>query len=647
VTERRAAQRTGAAEIAPWVLLALMTVVFAAGFSWLAVLRHLAFQSHAFDLGNMDQAVWATLHGMPLRFTDMEVRSSVLTNRLAIHVEPILFPISLLYLLHSGPETLLVVQAAVVATGAVPAYLLARDILGRPLLSLVFPAAYFLHPSLQNALLDDFHAVTMSAALLLWAMYFLWKDRLAAFLVVGLLAAATKEEVALLVGFLGLGLAVRHRVLGLAVFAGGLLWFLAALLVVIPHFNPGGHSPYLQRYAYLGHGVSGVLLGMARRPDVVAHTLASRPRLLYLNALLDPLGFVPLLGLPVLLLAAPTYALNMLSADPTMYSGFYQYSAEIVPYLIAAAIGGTAAAARAAVMPRWMGTALGVLVLLAAAAATYFQGFTPFSAGYAVPSAGPHQRLEARIVDSIPRGAVVAAADEIEPHLSDRRTVYLLPTVHPANGPEAEFIVFDASIPSRPVGPGTLRATFLWAIHHGYGIRRAQDGVVLLKRGQGTRTLPDSFYSFMYGPSSHPRRLHRRVGKLTLTGVTVHPSYGWINASRPAIEVESNWQASGRLRAGDIQFAVSHVYSGVSPPPPPGAAFTGDTPTLNWLPLRRWPLHRTIRVASLPLLPPVTEPGKVDVYLRVVCPAMSAAGVNCPATSGPLRIATVGVRAPG
>jgi uncharacterized membrane protein len=651
VSEPRIGSGLSARELAPWGVLAAMTMAYALTFSWLAVLRHQAFQSHAFDLGNMDQAVWATLHGMPLRFTDMQVGSSVLTNRLAIHVEPILVPLSLLYLVHSGAETLLVAQALVVATGAVPAYLLARGVLGYRWLALVFPAAYLLDPSLQNALLDDFHAVSMSAAFLLWAMYFLWADRIAGFLVCGVLAAATKEEVALLVGLFGLPLALRRRFLGASVLVGGALWFLAALLLVIPHFNPGGHSPYLERYAYLGHGVGGILTGMARHPGTVVQTLLSRPRLLYLNTLLDPLGFVPLLGLPVLLLAAPTLALNMLSADPTMYSGFYQYSAEIVPYLIAGAIVGVAAVSRAAAGATWrraLPVTVSSLTLAAAVAGCTLQGFTPLSAGYAVPSVGPHQRLEAQLTGLVPPGAVVAAADEIEPHLSDRRTVYLLPTVHPANGPPAQFIVLDASIPSLPVQPHTVHGVFRWAVHHGYAVRAAQDGIVLLQRGRGPHRLPSRFYSFIFSPGSRVTPIHWRAGSLTLAGVTVHPGYGWINSARPAIEVESSWRVTGPVPASaTIEFAVSGVHGSNRSRPPPAAAYVGDTPTLDWLPISRWPRHRTVRVASLPLLPPVTRPGTVDVYLRVACAGGGAGGSACRRLPAPVRIATITVRAPG
>jgi hypothetical protein len=243
----------------------------------------------------------------------------------------------------------------------------------------------------------------------------------------------------------------------------------------------------------------------------------------------------------------------------------------------------------------------------------------------------------------------VSAADEIEPHLSQRRTVYLLPTVHPSNGPRAEFIVMDASIPGRPVQPGTLRATYLWAIDHGYGIRAAQEGLLVLQRGLPQRSLPRRFYSFMFAAGSHIEPVRARSGPLALTGVTVHPGYGWVNAARPAIEIETYWRAEGSPSArARVEFALTPVYGGTQrPAAPPSAAFVGDTPTVDWLPMNRWPRGRTVRVASLPLLPSLLHRGSVDVYLRVTCGAAVGGSGNCAGAMPPRRVATVSVLSPG
>ena len=52
-----------------------------------------------------------------------------LTNRLGTHVEPILLPISLLYVVWSDPRLLLLLQSLVVALGAWPVYLIGRHAL--------------------------------------------------------------------------------------------------------------------------------------------------------------------------------------------------------------------------------------------------------------------------------------------------------------------------------------------------------------------------------------------------------------------------------------------------------------------------------------------------------------------------------------
>ena len=56
--------------------------------------------------------------------------------------------------------------------------------------------------------------------------------------------------------------------------------------------------------------------------------------------LLAPLGLLPLLSPWMLVIAGPALALNVVSSDPAMYSGGFQYNADIVPILIAAAIDG-------------------------------------------------------------------------------------------------------------------------------------------------------------------------------------------------------------------------------------------------------------------------------------------------------------------
>src|SRR6059058_3739582 len=132
-----------------WGLLILATVAYAVEMSHQAILRYATFKATAFDLGNMDQVLWNTIHGRFFQFTNQAIDWYGPPTRLALHFEPILLPLSLLYLFHADPRILLVFQTIVLAIGALPVFLLTRKHLPQwPLLAAVMAVAYLLMPAL-------------------------------------------------------------------------------------------------------------------------------------------------------------------------------------------------------------------------------------------------------------------------------------------------------------------------------------------------------------------------------------------------------------------------------------------------------------------------------------------------------------------
>src|SRR5262245_45530365 len=166
-------------------------VAFAAAFSALSVLRHRAYNTGRFDLGNMVQAVWATAHGHPLRVTDLTGEQ---ISRLGAHFDPILVVFAPFWRLWPSPDQLLVVQAVAVALGALPVYWLARKHLHDDRAALGFGLAYLLYPATQWLVLNEFHPVAFACPLLLFAIWYLDEDRLVPFAIFALLASTTKEE---------------------------------------------------------------------------------------------------------------------------------------------------------------------------------------------------------------------------------------------------------------------------------------------------------------------------------------------------------------------------------------------------------------------------------------------------------------------
>ena len=314
------------------LLLAVGITAYAAGFAALSVLRHEAFVTGRFDLGNMVQAVWSTAHGDPLRMTSLHGDQ---ISRLAAHVDPILVLFAPLWWLWPSPNMLLVVQAAVIALGAIPVFLLARKHLASSRAGLGFALAYLLYPATGWLTLNEFHPVALATPLLLFAFWYLDEDRLLPFAVFALAASACKEEIALVVAGFGIWYAVAHRswVAGSAIALAGFAWAAVAIGVVIPHYNAGAESDFYGRYSEVGGSASGILKTTFTHPLRIAEAALSGRDLHYLLDLVAPLAALSLLAPLVLVAALPELAINLLSSTTTQTSIHFHYTAGLIPLL--------------------------------------------------------------------------------------------------------------------------------------------------------------------------------------------------------------------------------------------------------------------------------------------------------------------------
>jgi len=478
-------------------LVWMAILLYIAFFSYVTVLKHEAFETTAFDLGNMDQAVWNSLRGRFLPFTNWGEEGT----RLAYHVDPILVLISPLYLLYSDPRTLLVFQTVVVALGAWPIYLLSREKLGASFCAIVFPLSYLLFPALQAANMFDFHPTTLVAGLFPCAFYFLEKRRYALFFLFAVLIMSCKEEMPLLVVMLGLYAFVwqRNWRVGTASVSVGLAWFIIAVFVVIPHFNPEGRSPYLGAYSHLGEGPLGIIKTAITDPLAFARTLFSKEKLVYLGALFVPVGFLSLLGLQVLFLLLPSLGIILLSGDPQVYTlEKFHYAAPLVPVVVLSAVYGIAFLARGLDAKWRVPKARSVCivagyVLLCTLLYHQARGFTPWGGNFTLPVVSDHDRQAAELITLVPQDAIVSAQSRLNPHLSEREKIYMFPRVE-----DAEYVFFDVTSDSWPIHPNDQWRLYKSLVdEQGFGVLAAEDGYMLLHRGlPGADQLPDEFYSF-------------------------------------------------------------------------------------------------------------------------------------------------------
>ena len=386
----------------PAVLVWVVAAAFAGGFGATAVLRHRAFESGRFDLGNMTQAVWSTAHGDFLSVTNVHGEQ---VSRLGSHFDPILTLFAPLWWLWPDPELLLVIQAAAVGAGALPVFWLARKHVASDRAAAALAVAYLLSPPVQWLTVSDFHPVALACPLLLYAWWHLDEGRLWAFALLAAAAIGTKEHVGLVVAAIGVWYAVRHRAprTGAAIAAAAGVAALVAALVVVPHFAPAGASAFESRY---------------ESPSLDGRDAS------YLASLLLPLALLPLAGPLALIAALPELGLNLLSGTVTQTSVKTHYAATAAPALLAATVFGVAR----------LGARFAYVAVAAALAGTVVLG----PLGRVEARADAHNAAARRAIALVPDGAPVSATNSLGAHLSARKRVFSFPVLR-----EAEWVIVD------------------------------------------------------------------------------------------------------------------------------------------------------------------------------------------------------------
>jgi uncharacterized membrane protein len=327
-----------------WLLLIVFVVVYVIVLCDQSILRYTTYIATAFDLGNMDQATWNTLHGHLFEFTNHSDNWYGAPIRLAQHVEPIFLLLSLLYVFFADPRTLLIFQTLALAAGALPVFLVARKSLPTlPLFAPLMVLGYFLAPALLGENIFDFHPVTLVTPLLLYAVLALTYRRPVWFVIFCILVASCKEEMGAVVALLAVLAIWKYQMprLGLIVCICGMAWTVIAFLVIMPHFNVGAQANnFWYRYEALGATPTQAIFNILRRPWIVFGILVTTDRIYYIASLLRSTGYIALLAPEWLLPALPSLAINLLAAQSYQHNGIYHYHAAIIPFVIIAAIHG-------------------------------------------------------------------------------------------------------------------------------------------------------------------------------------------------------------------------------------------------------------------------------------------------------------------
>ena len=463
--------------------LALIIGGFVVYFAYYVILQHAAFETFGYDLANVSQSIWNTLHGRPMAMTTREGLSS----RWGGHFEPILLLLIPIYAIFPTPVTLTVLQAVIVAIGAFPIFWIAQDLLRSDWAGVVFAGVYLMLPALQAATTFDFHGVTLAATFLAFALWALLQKRYLAFAMSSLLAMSCKEDMPLLVLMMGLYILLIQRRWkeGSTTIVVSAAWFIIANFVIIPAYSPIQDNIHIVRYSGLGSNLEEVMLSFFEHPLRVLIIAFEPPKLLYWVRLTMPVAFTSLLDPTLLLLSLPSLAINTLSSEPTVYRpDTFHYTAPIVPFIAVSSISGIAR------LSRWLGRKnenryihwrMRLLTVVLGASLGYhtLAGYTPLRLGFQWPSPDTHDTLTKQMLCRIPPQASISAQNSLASHLANRADIYIFPKVK-----DAEYIALDTQSDFYPIRD---RKEFCQEVQQlvagsSYGVIYSTDGLLLLRR---------------------------------------------------------------------------------------------------------------------------------------------------------------------
>lgn len=383
--------------------------------SWLQVEVHRGLGTFAYDVGLYDQGLWLLSRGEAPFVTLMG------RNLFGDHASLILILLVPLYWVLPGTSTLLVVQAIVIASGAIPIYLFARRVLSSAVMGFCAAFLWLANPAVNGTGMENFHPDSFLGLFLPLALYALYEKKWRLYAVAVFGALLVKEDVLLVMVPLGIFVAYRFEK------KRGALTVLASVLATVVGMFVLMRSligvPTRNTWRIPFGGVTGFLKETVSNPGNVARYLVSEDRPLYLFQMAAPFAAVFVLSPWLSLVALPVIASNILSTFWYQHSIQYHYSLVAVPILLAATVFGVRAVTR-----QWRALVMATVVVCTTASSLLWgQHSLAITPRKVLPSDAAIAIAGREIVKQVPDGAVVSAFDPLVTFLAHRQEIYFFP----------------------------------------------------------------------------------------------------------------------------------------------------------------------------------------------------------------------------
>lgn len=421
-----------------------------------SVLPYINFHAPASDLGLFNQVIYNFSH-----FADPTSTIRGVIHIWADHFHPILLLLTPLYWFFKGPIPILIVQALVASSAAIPIYLIVKIKTKNSFLSWTASFSYLFFVGLQNALNFGFYPENMAPALFVWAFWFFLRGKIWPYFLFLILWLACKEDISIFAVFLGIYLIFfeknikYNKLIGIITIVIGLIWYKLATGVIIPHYADQffawaktSSSQFMYfNYDQLGNTPWEVVKTIIKNP-FYAFYIFTHPEIKIFTIMQIVFSYGALfIFAPFSIIALPIFLENFLANRQVLWEFHFHYQGAYSAILAIASSLAVKNIADRFSKHRAIIYLAGGLMIIFCIVLTNAQLNSPFLGlkNYNLLKFSLDKDVK-NILDKIPAQASVSAQNTLAPYLSQREKIYLYPRAD-----EVEYLVLAPELSHFPL----------------------------------------------------------------------------------------------------------------------------------------------------------------------------------------------------
>ena len=410
-----------------WAVVAAAGLFFLFVSTW-TVCRVRSFSVPTFDFGIFSQ-MFHSMKTTGLPVTTVE-RDGALSH-FAVHVSPIYYLLLPFYCAVSKPETLQVLQAAILASAVIPLWKLGKHHNLSPMLRFGLCLLLLLYPAYAGGTGYDIHENAFLTPLLLWLFYGIDRRNGLVTTIAAVLTLMVKEDAAVYVAVVALFLLLRTvlkpnqkwgLIAGSLLLIGAVGWFIA-VTGYLAERGDGVMTYRYENFMYDGsESLTTVIKAVLLCPMKAVFECADPEKLKFIGLTMGALAFLPIMTRRYerLILLIPYVLVNLMTDYQYQFDIFFQYtygSTACMIYLVLVNLADWKIEGH-----RFTALALALVISLCCFCGQVIPKAARYPA-YCMANGAYYDSLRS-VLNTVPEGASVAATTFYTTNLSDRAELY-------------------------------------------------------------------------------------------------------------------------------------------------------------------------------------------------------------------------------